>query len=342
MQWIRKRSERLGAWLVLLAVLVVGLPGLFAVLWLVPTPYYVTAPGAAIDTSRLVSVQNGHPRKGQLFMLVLNAQPANLFFYLDAKLDHRVDLETKQDFLGAIPDYNKYMELSNQMMADSQKTAKALALKALGYGKGVTMDGVAVVDLGTGSPAVGHLQKGDVITGVEGRPVNTAAEIADVMKGIKPGATVKVRVRRGSQEIDLEVPTTESPDPAKKGMAAFNIFITADLKFDLPIPVTISAGSINGPSAGLMFTLQIIDQLSPKPLAGNKRIAGTGTIEPDGSVGPIGGVQQKVYTAEAAGAQVMFVPQANYDDARKVATHLQLVPVRTLDDALAWLKTNAG
>jgi len=115
------------------------------------------------------------------------------------------------------------------------------------------------------------------------------------------------------------------------------IFIKDYLVFDVPIPVQIRSGLITGPSAGLMFTLQIIDQLTPGGLTGDMVIAGTGTIEHDGSVGSIGGVRQKVFAAEVAGASVIFVPRENYPAAAAAATRIQVVPVDNVRDALNWL-----
>lgn len=309
-----------------------------SVLWFIPTRYFVTAPGAAIDTSRMVQVTGGQVRSGRLYMLILSTQPANLFWYLYAKVDHRADLETKEQFLEGYVDYNKYVELTRQMMVDSQLTAKAVALQQLGYGQGVRSAGVHITDLVTGSPAKGVLQQGDVIIAVDGQAVRSWVELGRVLSKIAPGTVVPMRIKRGTQEMPLSVPTTESTDPERKGTAAILAFIKDELAFDIPIPVKINAGPISGPSAGLMFTLQIIDQLTPGGIAGGMRVAGTGTIEPDGKVGRIGGVQQKVYTAEAAGADVLFVPRGNYADAAKVVTKIPLVPVDTVRDALDWLK----
>ena len=127
-------------------------------------------------------------------------------------------------------------------------------------------------------------------------------------------------VLRGGEEL-----TADAAHPgvaggrAAEGTAVFGITIQDELEFDDDaVPVEIRSGSIFGPSAGLMFTLQIIDQLTPGGLT-DLVVAGTGTIEPDGRVGRIGGVQQKVYTAEAAGADLMFVPRGNYEEAAAVA-----------------------
>jgi Lon-like protease len=341
-QLLQKWYSRQSAWARRLLLLFLSLLTVSGALWFTPTAYYITAPGAAIDTSKLVSVQGGHARSDHLYMLIVATEPANLFWYLYAKVDHRADLETKEQFLGGVEDYDKYLELTRKMMADSQQTAKALALQYLGYGNGVIFQGAEISDLATGSPSAGVLQKGDVIVEVAGKPVQRLNDLLAITAGLAGGQPVNLRVRRGDQVLALTVLTGVHPDPSRKGSAYFGILPSDSLAFDVPIPVDIKTGDITGPSAGMMFTLQIIDQLSPQPLAGSIRVAGTGTIEPDGKVGAIGGVQQKVYTAEAAGAQVMFVPRANYEDARKVATRIQVVPVDQFRDALDWLNTHGS
>jgi PDZ domain-containing protein len=317
-----------------------GLGFIFAgsVLWFTPTAWYITAPGAAIDTSRLIDVPGGQPHRGKLYMMVVTTQPANLFWYVYAKADRRAILETPAQFLGNVEDYSKYVELTRQMMADSQKTAEAIALHLAGYGKGVTTNGVKVFDLTTDSPSKGLLTKDDVIIGIDGKPVTNQAELRAILTATAPGTRVQVRIRRGSAEQTVAVTTYENP--SNKGSAALGVLIMDNLVYDVPVAVNIHAGAITGPSAGLMFTLQIIDQLTPGGITGGLKVAGTGTIEPDGSIGEIGGIQQKVYAAETAGASVFFAPRGNYEEARKVATRVELVPVDKVTDALQWLQAH--
>lgn len=334
--WYGRRTP----WTRRLLLLLLSLTALGLVLWYTPTPWYITAPGAAIDTGGMVDVEGGENREGQLFMLVVTTQPANLFWYLYAKADPRAELETPEQFLGNITDYEKYQELTRRMMEDSKQTAMAIGLKQAGYGRGTVPVGAEITDLSTGSPNAEIFRPGDVVVAIGSRAVTTAAQLREAMQSVVPGSNVVVRVRREGKEIDLTARTIESPDPERKGQAIFGILIKDSLLFDVPVNVHIKTGAITGPSAGLMFTLQIVDQLTPGGITGGRVVAGTGTVEADGSVGPIGGVKQKVFAAEAAGASVMFVPRSNYEDAAGVATRLTVVPVDRVDDALTWLKVN--
>ena len=336
----RNSPSRRNPWSRRLIVFLAGVVAAALVLWLVPTQWYITAPGAAIDTATLVSVKGGQARPGKLYMMVVTTQPANLFWYLYAKLDHRAVLETPTEFLGDVEDYDKYVELARRMMADSQQSARAVGENLAGYGQGARSVGVQVTDFTATSPAKGVLQPDDVIIGLDGQPVTGMPDLRDLLARVAAGTPVRVKVRRGQTELFLTVPTQEHPDPARKGTAALGVYIKDALLFDVPVPVTIKTGAITGPSAGLMFTLQIVDQLTPGGITHGKVVAGTGTIQPDGSVGAIGGVQQKVYAAEAANAAVFFVPVANYTDAKAVATRIEVVPVENARDALNWLKSH--
>jgi len=336
--WFRQ----LDAWVRRLFLLSGLVAILGAVLVYTPTDYYVTAPGAAIDTSRLVAVENGSPHRGRLYMLVVNTQPANLFWYLYAQLDSRAVLETKEEYLGSFETYAEYLDWSQQLMEDSQRTAQAVAFELLGFGEGVRAVGARVAGILADSPVRGILQAGDVITAIGGEPVDSVSALRACLSQYPGGAEVEAALLRNGVELTLVLPTRASSEAGREGTAVLGITVQDELEFDDDaLPVEIRSGSIFGPSAGLMFTLQIVDQLTPGGLT-DRVVAGTGTIEPDGSVGVIGGVQQKVYTAEAAGAELMFVPAGNYADAAAVATRIQVVPVEHVREALGWLRSDPG
>lgn len=332
--WFGRRSPSIRR-LILFGLVVLILSCL---LWFVPTPYYITAPGAAVDTGRIVRVENGTAHPGSIYMLLVTTQPANLFWYLYAQLDSRAELETPERFLGGLEDYPQCVEYSRELMRDSQKTAMAVAMQQLGYGHGVTAAAVRVTHVRADSPVAGLLRADDLFLEVRGRPVRSTKDLTDQLLTIPAGEILSVLIRRAGAELRLELPTTESTLPERKGRAAFGILVADHLEYDIPIPVSIGAGAITGPSAGLSFTLQIIDQLVPGGITGGQRVAATGTIEPDGRVGRIGGVRQKVHAAAAAGAKVMFVPAEDYPEASQVRTYITVVPVAHVRDALDWLR----
>lgn len=311
-----------------------------AALWFVPTPYYVTAPGAAFAVHKLVlvpgAVRPDHP--GELLLLTVATQRANLWWWLYAQADpKRATLQTPREYLGYYPDYEEYYRDTVRMMEDSRRFAAAAGLRALGYHVPVRTDSVYVSAVPADAPARGVLRGGDTILAWAGQAAPTVDEIVTQLAAHPPGTPVKVRVRRGKEELELEVPTARA---RQREGATTGALVTARYVADLPVAVQIRPGIITGPSAGLAFSLEVIAQLSQDDVLGGRTVAATGEVDWLGNVGPIGGARQKVFTAEAAGADVMFVPQGNHDEAAPVATRVLVVPVRTVNDALDWLRSH--
>lgn len=328
--WIRRRFWRLFSAALVLLVLI-----------FVPTGYFVVRPGSALDTSEFVTASGGaKDAKGDFMFLTVSTDQANLFWYLFAQFDPKSDLEPRSQVLRPGEDLDEYLEKTRRMMENSQAIAKVVALKTLGFPAKLVTTGARVDGFFKGSPAAGILQVGDVVVKVGGVPVGTRDELVERLAAFSPGEKVPVTVKRDAAELRLDVPTTEHPEV--RGRAAFLIEVSdAPLSLDIPVEIDINSGNITGPSAGLMFTLEIIDQLDREiDWTRGWRVSGTGTILPDGSVGGIGGIRQKVFTAEAAGAEIMFVPEANAEDARRVARKVRIVPVAHVNDALEFLRTN--
>jgi PDZ domain-containing protein len=218
-----------------------------------------------------------------------------------------------------------------QMFIDSQSTAEIEALRYLGY-----PNVVYVGDIPSGSPSGGILQPQDRITAVDGHAVTDYASLQKVMSTTTPGQSVVVTVLRNGTSVDEKVTLGANAQVGPQGFLGVNV---AERPV-APFQVHISLSDIGGPSAGLMFTLGIIDRLTPGSLSGGSFIAGTGTINLDGTVGAIGGIQQKEITARRAGATYFLAPADNCAEAlTAVPQGLTLVKVSTLDDALKALQT---
>jgi PDZ domain-containing protein len=170
------------------------------------------------------------------------------------------------------------------------------------------------------------------------------ADVSAAISGHKVGDTVKFTIRRGGADSDVDVATAASPDRTAARKPVVGVVLRE--KFRFPVTVKISVGDVGGPSAGLMFSLGIYDKLTPDDVTGGKFVAGTGTITPEGQVGPIGGIQQKMIAAHHAGATVFLTPTQNCADA--VASDpkgLRLVRVDTMHgalQALSALRTGTG
>ena len=183
--------------------------------------------------------------------------------------------------------------------------------------------------------AQGKLKKDDVITAVAGKEVSEPGEVQDIIKEKSPGDKVTMTVERGGKKHEEEIELGENPH--QKGQAMLGIAMLSVPKDD--IEVTYNLQDIGGPSAGMMFTLAVIDKLSEEDLTGGKFVAGTGTIQKDGKVGPIGGIQHKIAAAHAAGAELFLAPQDNCSEAA-ASDHgdMPIAEVSNLDEAVSTMK----
>lgn len=302
------------------------------------TPYYVTAPGMALDTSKAIRVEGGQVHGDRGYLLTVFAQPANVWLWLWGKVDKRVQLESAKEFLGELPDFAAYDQMATEMMVDAQRTAKAIGLQRAGYGRGVDPTGLVITGVLKGAPAEGTLLPKDRIVAANAQEVRTNPDLQRVLGALKPGDPVTLRIERNGVEQDVTVTTGAHPT-LQTTRPYLGIMLEQAVRYDdTAVPVKILLPWITGPSCGLAMTLQVVDQLTPGGIFPAERIAITGTIEFDGSVGAIGGVAQKVATAEAAGAQAILVPPANFAEAYGAATTIKVVPVTTIDAALSWLK----
>ena len=217
------------------------------------------------------------------------------------------------------------------LMVDSQKEATAAALTQLGY---EVRSHVGVGALTEDSPSSGILEVGDEIVSADGTPIGDTAQLRSVIND-GGGDPVELVIRRGDAERTVTVTPVRSETADGP---VWIIGITTARDFDFPIDVTIQLDRIGGPSAGQMFALGIIDTLTPGELNGGEQVAGTGTIDSAGTIGPIGGIRQKLYGALDAGADYFLAPQRNCDEVvGHIPGDLRVIPVATLDDSLAAL-----
>jgi len=221
-------------------------------------------------------------------------------------------------------------------MSSSQDSATAAALKALGV---AYRSEVAVSDVAKDGASVGKLEKGDVLVAVDGRSTADPTHLVDVIRAIAPGTSTELTIRRNGVQRKVSVTTKASPDDPK----ASRIGVGVALKFVFPFKVKVQLpGTIGGPSAGMIFALTIYDVLTPGSLTGGRVIAGSGTIDPDGAVGPIGGIGQKLPAAQRDGARIFLVAadncaeavRSNYDPDK-----MRLVKVSTLSEAIKDVET---
>lgn len=225
------------------------------------------------------------------------------------------------------------------MLSDSETTAIAVGLRLAGYSTAVVGKGALIVAILPGSHALGRLQAGDIITALNGQSIQTTSDLIGQTKTLSGSSTPRLTVVRGQAHFDIEVPLLPPASAGSPPRLGIEIE-PAGFEYHPPFPVTIATEKITGgPSAGLMFSLAVYNLLSSTDVTGGRKIAGTGTIDLQGNVGPIGGVKQKVFTAEEAGATYFLCPVDNYADALSVAKTVRVVKVATAQQAIAFLQS---
>lgn len=315
---------------------------LVAVAWSIGTNDIIMlpAPAEAIDARIAVAGHPLPPHRGTFYITFVDEPQANLLTKFYESFNPDATILPLSDFYGpTVPSQAQQQKISISQMIGSKQAAQLAAFNALGHP--VPEEQVAVAQIEKTSKAVGKLRVNDVILQVNGQDVHTPDQLRQAVQRLQPGDPVALVVHRaasaGPRRLRLTVPTIRN----SAGNAIIGILpqltFTA-LPKNLPYKVTINTDNIEGPSAGLMFTLSIINHLSPVDLTHGHKIAGTGTIDAAGNVGAIGGVKQKVIGAREVGAQYFIVPLDNYAEAKPYAKGITLVPVATLDDALAFLK----
>ncbi len=268
--------------------------------------------------------------------------------------DDDVELIKKKELLGSSTP-TQYSQLAAQEMDNSKQAAVVLAFRTLGYTIAEHGQGALVLALaGPDVPVTGLLNPGDAITGIDGTVTPVARDAVAILQTHKPGDAITIHVakpnstdsvpktvRLGTRTADSCVPIATSTE-AGSGCLGVSLG-TKQHKFDLPFDVKIDTSGIGGPSAGLAFTLALIDELTPGELTGGQKIAVTGTIDIDGTVGDVGGVVQKTAAVRHAGATLFLVPPNEFKDAQRHAgKRLKIAQVATLAEALDALLANGG
>lgn len=309
------------------------LAGVVALVWNLSLPLLAFSPGPVSNAAASVVVDGAEifEPEGELIMLTVASQELNMFEALVAGFDPTLDVVARQAVRPPDESDEDYRRRNLQLMDESTAIAVGAALAHLDLGDVDTS--VYITGYAADTPAGRVLQIGDRIVELDGVGIAATDDLAVAMEDNAPGDRVSIVVERQADEIDFEIElaaNTENPDRPFIG-----IYVRS-----LPYWIDVQSGIVGGPSAGMMYTLAIIDVLTEGDLTHGRVVAGTGTIDVEGAVGAIGGVRQKVVAAEAAGADYMLVPQSNYEAALTAPrSSLKLVPVSTLDEALAFMET---
>ncbi|MFD7712680.1 PDZ domain-containing protein [Streptomyces sp. NPDC059786] len=346
----RRTATMLASTLMLIALLCAGV--------FIPVPYAEMSPGPTVNT---LGEHDGEPvlqitgRKtydttGHLNMTTVRVTSADYKMNLVEAVYGWLAHDNKVVPHDTLYPDGQTEEQSSQENAEefsqSQESAKVAALKELDI---PVKSWVIVATVLKGSPAEGRLHAGDVIKSVDGTAVKAPDDVAKLVTKHKPGEKVDFTIvpakeqaaaekanRTPTKTEDVTI-TTEKSDDSGADRAIVGISAGTDHTF--PFTIDIKLADVGGPSAGLMFALGIVDKLTPGSLTGGKFVAGTGTIDDDGTVGPIGGIEMKTVGARDKGAQYFLTPKDNCAAAAKdTPDGLTLVKVNTIDDAMSALE----
>ena len=319
------------AGVVLLAV-VIGL-------WIIPSSDYVFLPDRAHPVAPYVHVQGGHvPRDGGgIYFVDVVVRKASWLEKLVGPWEDGADLYPASEVVTPGTTGSQQTQIDKNEMADSKQIAEAVALKALGKKVSFISTGARVVAIQPRAPAQGHLIPTDVITAVDGIRVRSHDDLTRAMSRKPAGSLVTFTVRRGNATKTIAVKTVPASGGSRRGIVG--IYVEQAIQIRLPLRVSIDLTNVGGPSAGLAFALDIVEELGRDVDRGNK-IAATGEIALDGSVGAIGGIKQKTIGAREAGVDAFLVPAGkNARDARHYAHGLRIIPVKSFQQALRVLAT---
>lgn len=299
--------------------------------------YYVIMPSRAVDISSLVKIDNpDRDDQGSFYLVTVTQQRAGLFTMLLGSIHPHMDINPAERVIPPGMDESEYRQYLADIMMESRDIAKIVALREVGYDVEIVSDGVEIIGLLEDAPAEGFLQEGDIIIAVDGTPVFLSTEVPPMVQERRVGEEVLLEIVRDDQAIELSIRTGANPED--QYLPYLGVLIKS-LPWEpvLPVEIDIDTGRIGGPSAGLMLTLEIMNQYLPEDLAAGKKIAGTGTINLNGNVGSIGGTEQKVIAAERIKADYFLVPERNYYQAKNVARTIEVVRVTNIEEVLDFL-----
>ena len=315
----------------------------------IPTPYTIQKPGPTFDTLEEVEVEGAsfdmveiegaptYPTDGRLDLTTISVSgpPTSSSFILDV-LYHAVQpypAITPAELLYPPETTREEVRSQNaQAMADSQSWAVAAALehRDIEY-----QQRLFALDFTEGSPAADILEPDDEILSVNGTDITGHAQLVNTIQEAN-GEPVEMRIRRDGDEQTFTIPVTQGEE------GTYQIGVYLDSEFEFPLDVEIHLEDVGGPSAGLIFALAVIDRMTEESVTEGRHIAGTGTIDPDGTVGPIGGIQQKVMAAADEGATIFLAPELNCQEITHVPANMTVYSVDTLDTALEILDAPTG
>jgi Lon-like protease len=327
-------------------------------LFFVQLPFFVFMPGTAEEIKPMVTIPRGADTEtGALMLTTVRVADANVVNYLIGLVHPYEEIQPKTSVFRKGESEQEYSQRQQYVMLTSQSSAIQAAYTKAKVPFHINHEGVMVLQTIPGMAGEKVLKSGDVLLKAGGRDVKVAQDLLDTLKGKKAGESVDITFTRNKTEQTASLtlgllPKQQGDNTERAGIGVVPADMQSIKADQADEQVSIKAGEIGGPSAGLMFSLEIYNQLVPSDITKGHRIAGTGTIDPDGTVGPIGGIQHKIIAADKQGAEYFFAPKdvtykdgtkiPNYSDAvaraNQIKTKMKIVEIGTMDDAIKFLE----
>lgn len=334
--------------------------GLAVLVW--PLDGYIESPGEADDLAQFVKIDGKHDAsKGRYNITSVYLSKAHGFSYLQTKINPHLSYAKADDVTGGETS-EVFNEVQNFYMQSAIANAEQVAFKKATKPITTTYRGIYVLSVSDTSHFKKTIKVGDTITAVDGHHYENSDGFIKYLAGKPKGVKVTIDYLRHGKSgqtsgTTIKLPSSKSVE-YPKGRSGIGIVLTDNVAVSTPQKITVDPGKIGGPSGGLMFTLQIYDQLTGDKLSKGRNISGTGTMNANGYVGEIGGIDKKIIAAKNAGSGVFFAPyitptkeilkyeeqhQTNYqlarDTAKKYAPNMKVIPVRTFQDAVDYLES---
>lgn len=310
-------------------------------------PYYVSKPGMAQELEPIIEVEDGFDGKGNFMLTTVRMGRANIYSYVAAKVSKYQEIYPLEMILVEDETEEEYAIRQMNLMESSKLNAIDVAYRKAGLTVDYRYLGIYVLNVLPDMPAYGKLMAGDRITKVDGNAFHSQDKFIEHVAKKQEGESVTLTYIRKNKTAEVTIPVKKfKKDPTKVGVG---ITLVEDKEIIVDPDVKVKTDEIGGPSAGLMFSLEIYNQLTKTDLTKGYQIAGTGTISSNGIVGPIGGIQQKIVAADKSGAEIFLAPNengingSNYEEAVKagkdIGTKMKIIPIDTFDDAVKYLES---
>jgi len=308
-------------------------------------PYYVSKPGMAKELAPIIEVDNGFEEKGSFMLTTIRMGRANIYSYLLAKVNDYQEIYPIEAIRQEEETDEEYNVRQLHLMSSSKTSAIEVAYKKAGIPINYHYKGVYVLNVMKGMPAEGKLQPGDRIFKIDDMEFQSSEEFIQYVGSKKAKDEIVLTYNRGDQTNSVKLNVQSFGENTER--VGVGIGLVDDKEIEVEPEVKVETSDIGGPSAGLMFSLEIYNQLTEVDLTRGYKIAGTGTISSDGSIGRIGGIEQKVIAADKAGAEIFLAPyeegalDSNYRAAVKTAkdikSKIKIVRANTFDEVVAYL-----